>query len=930
MVAADAAHRAAAPLLDDAKRLDATVAALAPLHQQADDARAAARQQATGGESALHASAAQIAATERSLADGAAWLAAHGAAATLAAQWPRWDRLFVQAGAAETQVAASAATLAEANKAADLANAQVAQHAAQLATAQATLAQRELARQQANVALAACASATPGTGRAEADTRREALLVAERTWALLASTRTQYAEAHAQAATLEQAGASALATLTAAQEAAPVLAAGTEQAERSLAAAELACAGNVVDLRATLVDEAPCPVCGSETHPYQHQDARLEDMLEKLRAEVRRCRQQLQDNLAAKATAAAAHDNIVERLPQLQRDRDRLATSLAELEAEWEAEPLAALAPLAAQRSAWFTEQAAAVRAAVRAIDQQEQAARQATLTRDHAQQAWEAAQAAHAQLQQAAHGDGTRLARLEAERTAQAGKHEAALAALASVLDELDAVLAPVTPDWRAAWARGPAPFHAARAAEADTWSGRSAAQAALANTLATQQASHHTLAERCSHWRAAAIAAQQVFSARDETLRARQQERAALWENRPVAVVEHALVQAIATARDALQQQQARVQAAAQAKSAARSALTLAHERVRSVQADAADTTVRLAEWLENYASATHEDDDTGREPVASLVELHNLLAVGTARIAQERAALAGLAAQVERAATVRAERQAQAEQHLAARVATTPAPVAGSHADASGADAAPTLATPAPAANAEPPTLDQVDAALALLTVRRGAAHERVAGLRLQAAQDDARRRDAASVLADIEAQQAVEQRWGRLSELIGSADGKKFRNYAQQFTLDVLLGYANSHLAQLARRYRLERVMVGNAPSLALMVRDQDMGGEIRSVNSLSGGESFLVSLALALGLASLSSNRVRVESLFIDEGFGSLDSETLGVAMDALDALQSMGRKVGVISHVQEMTERISAKILVRPAGGGSSAVTVSM
>ncbi|QNA91095.1 hypothetical protein G4G28_15840 [Massilia sp. Dwa41.01b] len=181
----------------------------------------------------------------------------------------------------------------------------------------------------------------------------------------------------------------------------------------------------------------------------------------------------------------------------------------------------------------------------------------------------------------------------------------------------------------------------------------------------------------------------------------------------------------------------------------------------------------------------------------------------------------------------------------------------------------------------------------------------------------------------MLAEIERQQAIEARWGRLSELIGSADGKKFRNYAQQFTLDVLLGYANSHLNQLARRYRLERVDNAGAPSLALMVRDQDMGGEIRSVNSLSGGESFLVSLALALGLASLSSNRVRVESLFIDEGFGSLDSDTLGVAMDALDALQSMGRKVGVISHVHEMTERIAAKILVRPSGGGSSTVMVN-
>lgn len=99
----------------------------------------------------------------------------------------------------------------------------------------------------------------------------------------------------------------------------------------------------------------------------------------------------------------------------------------------------------------------------------------------------------------------------------------------------------------------------------------------------------------------------------------------------------------------------------------------------------------------------------------------------------------------------------------------------------------------------------------------------------------------------------------------------------------------------------------------------------MGDELRSVYSLSGGESFLVSLALA----SLSSNRVRVESLFIDEGFGSLDPETLSVALGALDGLQAMGRKVGVISHVQEMTERISTRILVQRMSGGRSQVVIA-
>ena len=102
----------------------------------------------------------------------------------------------------------------------------------------------------------------------------------------------------------------------------------------------------------------------------------------------------------------------------------------------------------------------------------------------------------------------------------------------------------------------------------------------------------------------------------------------------------------------------------------------------------------------------------------------------------------------------------------------------------------------------------------------------------------------------------------------------------------------------------------------------------MFDEIRSVHSLSGGESFLVSLALALGLSSLSSNRMKVESLFIDEGFGSLDAETLSVAMDALENLRTQGRKIGVISHVREMTERIPVQIQVIRSGNGRSEVKV--
>ncbi|UUZ48065.1 hypothetical protein LP420_34625 [Massilia sp. B-10] len=350
-----------------------------------------------------------------------------------------------------------------------------------------------------------------------------------------------------------------------------------------------------------------------------------------------------------------------------------------------------------------------------------------------------------------------------------------------------------------------------------------------------------------------------------------------AALWQNRSVSDVEQELGAATDSARAALASRQQDSQLAAQAESRASEAVAQAAARKAHCTLQAQAAGASLAAWLA-----------TPDQPVTGHAQLAALLAHEHGWIAAERRALQEVDAAAASAATVLAERRSQWALHAQS---ATP--------DAQAQDTA------------------SAGAALDAQTAQRALAHDAASALRLQLAQDDARRTRAQSMMADIDKQQQIELRWGRLNELIGSADGKKFRNYAQQFTLDVLLGYANSHLAQLARRYRLERVVAASGPSLGLLVRDQDMGGEIRSVNSLSGGESFLVSLALALGLASLSSNRVRVESLFIDEGFGSLDADTLRVAMDALDGLQSMGRKVGVISHVQEMTERIATRILVQ-------------
>jgi|WetSurSiteA1Bulk_404760.scaffolds.fasta_scaffold00021_17 DNA repair protein SbcC/Rad50 len=191
--------------------------------------------------------------------------------------------------------------------------------------------------------------------------------------------------------------------------------------------------------------------------------------------------------------------------------------------------------------------------------------------------------------------------------------------------------------------------------------------------------------------------------------------------------------------------------------------------------------------------------------------------------------------------------------------------------------------------------------------------------------QLREDDKKIASSSHLKVDLDKQRHHWEQWQSLNELIGSATGAKFRVFAQSLTLEALLTHSNKHLADFAKRYALQRVP---SSDLELQIVDKDMADDVRSVHSLSGGESFLVSLALALGLASLSSNKIQVESLFIDEGFGSLDPETLDIAIASLDTLQALGRKVGVISHVPILVERIGAKVVVEKQGGGKSTVTI--
>jgi exonuclease SbcC len=180
------------------------------------------------------------------------------------------------------------------------------------------------------------------------------------------------------------------------------------------------------------------------------------------------------------------------------------------------------------------------------------------------------------------------------------------------------------------------------------------------------------------------------------------------------------------------------------------------------------------------------------------------------------------------------------------------------------------------------------------------------------------DGQKRDQQKTLIADIQAQQQDYDDWNYLKSLIGSSDGKKFRVFAQGLTLDHLIHLANLQLAHLHSRYLLNR-KTGEA--LELEVIDTWQADAVRDTKTLSGGESFLVSLALALALSDLVSHKTKIDSLFLDEGFGTLDRETLDIALDALDNLNASGKMIGVISHVEALKERIPVQIEIKKMSG---------
>ncbi|MGY2139133.1 AAA family ATPase [Pseudomonas reactans] len=627
----------------------------------------------------------------------------------------------------------------------------------------------------------------------------------------------------------------------------------------------LARSASVEELREQLQDDQPCPVCGSHEHPYHQPEALLQSLGRHDENE--------------EATAQKAVDSLKEKLTELRgevggliaqqkeylQQQEHLATQQQALQPNLDAHPLAtSLLNQEAAKRSIWLEQQLGQLS--QSITQDEQ--RQSALLnlQQNAGRMQQQQQAAQEASQQARQ----LLVDQQRELASDRERLEQELNAFASLLP--------------AETLEGLRAEPAATFMQLDQQVSQRLEQLGhQRDELAEQQERQQAIEKEQTHQQ---HRQQQLDALRQQVTDLATQQQAAqaklstlLGEHTSAEHWQQQLEQAVTQSRQSETDANKQLQEIHNALIQLAADLKAQQEREQALQAEQQALVTRISEWR-----ALHPElDDAG---------LNRLLAYDDAQVSQLRQQLQLSEKAVEQAKVLLQEREQRLADHQALHNGNLAA--------------------------------EELDSTLATLNQQLAESEKHCAELRARQSEDQ-RRQDANQAFAEQIAKAYDEwQRWARLNALIGSATGDTFRKIAQAYNLDLLVHHANVQLRQLVRRYRLKR----GGSMLGLLVMDTEMGDELRSVHSLSGGETFLVSLALALGLASMASSTLKIESLFIDEGFGSLDPESLQLAMDALDGLQAQGRKVAVISHVQEMHERIPVQIQVKRQGNGLSTVEV--
>ncbi len=878
----------------------------------AEEAAKVARTQADDAKAALDARIAAhdeaVTAAEQARAD----LAAHAADAALAAAWDplrtRLDQLVAAAARSEKDRAAwtrSREALGADRAALDQDRAE---HDAAGAR---TLEPLERERDEARAGLPP--DADPDAARAEAAARLEARSDRrDRVQAAIAPV----AAAEAAAAALRgldgtiEAMARDPRPAEAVAEAARELEARRIEAERAAAAAERV--HRVVDLlvhRHALVDGEPCPLCGSPEHPWVDDparaadDARLEEELGEVDAERSRAEAARKTAEAALKAAEAAALERTTRLGVLREQRSAAVGRQAELDEAAAAARTGAELPPDADAAAVQAartraeEEASDARAALTALDAALRRARDA-------EQALRAARDARKEADVALRTREAKLAeraeQLELAAAEQAATAEALTAERGACVGALTALGLPADGDEPAAWrAAGDARVAAQarrvqdaakREAEAATRKAERDGAEALrkqredeAGNLATQ-ATEHAAARDAARDRAAE-ASVALGAAWTDVLSASPDRPA------PALPPDPAPAELLAAQKAWATETQARARAADGAAKEAARVHTAAVERWRA-----------LSEQVDALTAARDAADGALSAALAVLA-LPDVGALRARRLPDD-----DLAAR-------KALRKDLDDRDLAARTRLTER-----------TDGLAAHAQHRPAGLVGPPDRDDLAARIEALAAERDATQDAWQGTtdRLRdhhrAVQEQA---DARAALRQAEQDARV---WQLLHDCIGVKDGDRFKQFAQALNLGQLLDRANVHLARLSRRYRLIPRLEEGLPTLDFDLSDLWQAGERVAPRSLSGGERFLVSLSLALGLSDFRSVRMPIETLLLDEGFGTLDPATLAVALSALSQLQADGRQVGIISHVAGLQEEVQARVEVVPLGGGRSMI----
>ena len=608
------------------------------------------------------------------------------------------------------------------------------------------------------------------------------------------------------------------------------------------AALKLAHSTTVAELRRSLSAGEPCPVCGSEAHPAaQTALPAIDHLLEAYEAEAQKATQYFEQVLREEATAQSELKSAEKSVAQLHVEIERAEKIQVQQLLDWEHSATAEERHLPAAARTAFYE-SAQLRLALQCK------------AYAHVQQCandWKLATAAQDLLAEKLHSAISRKQEVQQD-------WDRIKAALEENTKNLKRFF--TTPDWETKLKADPSAFAAGVEKMSNEWQQKEEAFSRLQTARSNSQEILETDAQRHKMAAQDFEESQLLFEAAQSKLAAAQVCRQELLSGQPADAVAAQLNE---------KRNAAAIQLGIAEKTADRLTIELrellrdrqsTRRQQMEIQQKEATAIIQINDWLVEHR--TQSNTPLMRE------DLHELLRYLPAEMAAERIALAAIKEAVQRSKVLleeRGERLKIARQKLSAT-----------------------------------PEAD-LDSALALLQEQLEYTGIQKAHSVLRLAQDNNGRTQLGDLLHRIETQERIAGRWQKLKELIGSSDGKAFRSIAQEYTLDILLVEANLQLAQLAPRYRLLRA----TGTLDLQIADRDMGNEVRTVHSISGGESFLVSLSLALGLAALSAGRQLVECLFIDEGFGMLDPATLHMALNALETLQQQGRKIGVISHIKE-------------------------